>query len=157
MKKLILILLLILGFSAQGQNTFADLEAKMDTIALAKPGMNEVTRIDISGLTLYDVITSIADEHQLNVSVSSDLDQVVRTNLYDVPVKDVLLFLADNYELEVGFTSGIMTFKKREAPPVVEEEVVLAPVNVKYNAQNDFLTINLKKAVYRLDSRNLLK
>ena len=144
MKKLILILLLILGFTAQGQNTFADLEAKMDTIALAKPGMNEVTRIDISGLTLYDVITSIADEHQLNVSVSSDLDQVVRTNLYDVPVKDVLLFLADNYELEVGFTSGIMTFKKREAPPVVEEEVVLAPVNVKYNAQNDFLTINLK-------------
>ena len=144
MRKLIFILVFAFGLTAQGQDRFAELSAKMDTIALTKKGMSEVTRIDISGLTLYDVITSIADEHQLNVSVSDDLDQVVRTNLYDVPVKDVLLFLADNYDLDVGFSNGIMTFKKQEAPPVIEEKVELPPVNVSYNSQNDFLSVNLK-------------
>ncbi|WP_435578729.1 type II secretion system protein GspD [Gilvibacter sp.] len=145
MKKLILILILFGAVNTLfGQNSFAELEAQMDTIAKSRPGLLETTRIDISGLTLYDVITSIADEHELNVSVSNDLDQVVRTNLYDVPVRDVLLFLADNYELEVGFTSGIMTFSKRLPPPVEEEEVVLEPINVSYNPQNDFLSINLK-------------
>lgn len=146
MKKLIFILVFVsLAATAVAQQVdYKALEAKLDTIALSKPGMLETTRIDIAGLTLYEVITSIADEHKLNVSVSNDLDQVVRTNLFDVPVKDVYLFLADNYKLDVGVVNGIMTFKKWEAPPVVEEVKVLPPVNVSYNDQNDFLSVNLK-------------
>lgn len=143
-KCLIILLFQVFSFSALAQDNYQLLAAQLDSIALERPGMLAITRIDISGLTLYEVITAIAEEHELNVSVSNDLNELVRTNLFNVPVRDVLLFLADNYQLEVRVLNGILIFKKRDDPPPVEKKKVLPEILIDYNTQNDFLSVNLK-------------
>ncbi|MEL1244918.1 type II and III secretion system protein [Flavobacterium sp. DGU11] len=119
------------------------LSAKLDELSKQKPGINGVIKIDISGLTLHDFITSIAGEHQLNVSVDTDLNQVVSNNFYDVTVKDVFLFLTEKYGLEVSFMSNIIIFKKRKEVPVMPKKVSKV-IDVNYNPQNDFLSVKLQ-------------
>ncbi len=146
MKQHILIGLMILmstwGF-AQIPNT-VDIENRFIELSETQEGLLEKIRIDISGLTLYDFITSIAEEHELNISVDNDLNDIVNSNFYDVEVKDVLLFLVQKYNLEVSFLNSIISFSRR--PPVEEKEPpkVEKPIDITYNERNDFLSLKLK-------------
>lgn len=156
----LIISLLITGLlSAQD----IELEKKFDELAKQKKGLNEIIKIDVSGLTLHDFILSIAEEHQLNVSAESDLTQSVVNNFFDVTVKDVFLFLAQKYDLEVGFMSNIITFKKRKEVKIIERKQPKL-VDVSYNPQNDFLSVKLEndslpsvaKAIIDKSSKNLI-
>lgn len=128
--------------TAFGQDA-ATLEAKFEELSKQKKGINEVIKIDVSGLTLHDFITSIAQEHELNVSVDSDLSQPVINNFFDVSVKDVFIFLVQKYDLEVTFMSNIIIFKKREKVTVVPKKLPKV-IDVSYNDQNDFLSVRLE-------------
>lgn len=119
------------------------LDQKLEALSVQKKGLKEVIKIDVSGLTLFDFISSIAQEHQLNVSVESDLNQIVINNFHDVTVKDVFLFLVQKYNLEVEFLSNIILFKKKKEIKIVEKKLP-KPIDVSYNVQNDFLSIRLE-------------
>ena len=146
MKKILLYsLFLLMSLTTLSQNKSLELlETQLETIGADRPGIFEKMRIDISGLSLYDLIGAIAQEHELNVSVDDGLDQVVRSNFFDVQVSDVFMFLVQKYELEMGFVNGIITFEKKKPEPVVEVKKEIVPVDVTYNAQNDFLSVKLK-------------
>jgi len=128
--------------TAFGQDA-AELEARFGELSKQKKGINEVIKIDVSGLTLHDFITSIAQEHELNVSVDSDLSQPVINNFFDVSVKDVFIFLVQKYDLEVTFMSNIIIFKKREKITIVPKKLAKV-IDVSYNDQNDFLSVKLE-------------
>ncbi len=119
------------------------LDQKFQELAGQKKGLKEIIKIDVSGLTLFDFISSIAQEHQLNVSVESDLNQLVINNFHDVTVKDVFLFLVQKYNLEVEFMSNIIIFKKKREVKIIEKKLP-KPIDVSYNVQNDFLSIKLE-------------
>lgn len=142
-KLFFLILVLFIFSPVFSQQDITLLSTQLDDFAKQKKGINEVMKIDISGLSLYDFITTIASEHQLNVSVDSDLNQIVTNNFYDVTVKDVFLFLTEKYDLEVTFMSNIIIFKKREE---VKPVIVKLPkvIDVNYNETNDFLSVKLQ-------------
>lgn len=142
-KLFFLILVLFIFSPVFSQQDITLLSTQLDDLAKQKKGINEVMKIDISGISLYDFITTIASEHQLNVSVDSDLNQIVTNNFYDVTVKDVFLFLTEKYDLEVTFMSNIIIFKKREE---VKPVIVKLPkvIDVNYNETNDFLSVKLQ-------------
>ena len=125
------------------QEDFTILEQKLNDFAKVKPRLNEVIKIDVSGLSLYDLIVAISEEHQLNVSVDNDLNVPVVNNFHDVTVRDAFLFLAQKYNLEIGFMSNIMTFKKRKEVKIVERKEQ-KKIDISYNPQNDFLSIKLQ-------------
>lgn len=125
------------------QQNIEELGRKFDDFSKTKKGINDVVKIDVSGLYLNDLISSIAEEHQLNVSVDSDLNNPVVNNFFDVTVKDVFLFLIQKYDLEVNFMSNIIVFKKRKEVKVVEKKAAKL-IDVAYNSQNDFLSIKLE-------------
>ena len=125
------------------QEDFTILEQKLNDFAKVKPRLNEVIKIDVSGLSLYDLIVAISEEHQLNVSVDNDLNIPVVNNFHDVTVRDAFLFLAQKYNLEIGFMSNIMTFKKRKEVKIVERKEP-KKIDISYNPQNDFLSIKLQ-------------
>lgn len=125
------------------QEDFTILEQKLNDFAKVKPRLNEVIKIDVSGLSLYDLIVAISEEHQLNVSVDNDLNVPVVNNFHDVTVRDAFLFLAQKYNLEIGFMSNIMTFKKRKEVKIVERKEP-KKIDISYNPQNDFLSIKLQ-------------
>jgi type IV pilus assembly protein PilQ len=125
------------------QQNIEELGRQFDDFSKTKKGINDIVKIDVSGLYLNDLISSIAEEHQLNVSVDSDLNNPVVNNFFDVTVKDVFLFLIQKYDLEVNFMSNIIVFKKRKEVKVVEKKVAKL-IDVAYNSQNDFLSIKLE-------------
>jgi len=154
---------LIITSFAIAQQDIVELSGKLDEFAKQKKGLNEVVKIDVSGLTLHDFINSIAEEHQLNIDVDSDLTQPVSNNFFDVTVKDVFIHLTQKYDLEVGFMNNIITFKKRKEILVVEKKTAKI-VDVSYNPQNDFLSLKLEndslpsvvKAITDKSSKNLI-
>ncbi|WP_308993688.1 type II and III secretion system protein [Mariniflexile litorale] len=117
---------------------------KIDELAKTKKGLNENVRIDLAGLTLYDFINALAEEHQLNVSVDSNLNQLVTSNFYDVNIKDVFMFLIKKHDLDVEVMNNILIFKKKPDQVIVEKIKTLKKIDVTYNNENAFLSINLK-------------
>ena len=138
---LIFCLFFNVGFTQTTIETFTE---KIDELAKTKKGLNDNARIDLSGLTLYDFINALAEEHELNVSVDANLNQLVTSNFYDVNIKDVFLFLIQKHELEVDVVNNILIFNKKKEKPIVEKPKPLKKIDVTYNDNNKFLSIKLK-------------
>lgn len=125
------------------QQDITELSRKFDELSVQKKGLNETIKIDVSGLTLHDFISSIAEEHQLNVDIDTELNQPVANNFFDVTVKDVFVHLVQKYDLEVNFMNNIIIFKKRKAIVIVEKKQSKV-IDITYNPQNDFLSVKLE-------------
>lgn len=163
-KKLAYLLLSILFTNlAFAQQDINELGRKFDELAKQKKGINEVLKIDVSGLSLHDFISSIAEEHQLNIDVDPELNQPVVNNFFDVTVKDVFIHLVQKYDLEVTFMNNIIIFKKRIPVKIIEKKLPKV-IDVSYNSQNDFLSVKLEndsipavvKAIIDKSGKNLV-
>ncbi|MCV9932937.1 type II and III secretion system protein [Flavobacterium sp. LS1R47] len=158
-----LLAILFLTNSIHAQQDINELSRKFDELSIRKKGLNEVIKIDVSGLTLHDFITSIAEEHQLNTDVDVELNQPINNTFFDVTVKDVFIHLTQKYDLEVSFMNNIIVFKKRKIVPIVEKKKPKI-IDVSYNPQNDFLSIKLEndslsavaKAIIDKTNKNLV-
>ncbi|MFH6990405.1 type II secretion system protein GspD [Flavobacterium collinsii] len=157
------IILLFITNSSIAQQDINELSKQFDAISVQKKGLNESIKIDVSGLTLHDFISSIAEEHQLNIDVDTELNQPVSNNFFDVTVKDVFIHLVQKYDLEVTFMNNIIIFKKRKAVTVVEKKRPKV-IDVTYNSQNDFLSVKVEndtlsavaKAIIDKSGKNLI-
>ncbi len=130
-----------ISFSQTNIKVFTE---KLNELEKSKKGLQENVRIDLSGLTLYDFINALAEEHQLNVSVDSNLNQLVTSNFYDVNIKDVFLFLIKKHDLDVDVANNILIFNKKPKKEVVKKPKRLKKIDVSYNDQNKFLSIRLE-------------
>ena len=126
------------------QNSIEIFNKKIEELSKTKESLNEGIRIDLTGLTLYDFISTLAEEHQLNVSVEPELTDIVRSNFFDVSVKDVFRFLIDEYDLEVAVNNKIIIFNKKKEVVVEEKPIPLKKIDVTYKSANDFLSVKLK-------------
>ena len=126
------------------QNSIETFNAKIEELSKTKESLNESIRIDLTGLTLYDFLSTLAEEHQLNVSIDPELTDIVRSNFFDVSVKDVFRFLIDKYDLDVSVSNNIIIFNKKKEVVVEEKPEPLKAIDVSYNDANNFLSIKLK-------------
>jgi type IV pilus assembly protein PilQ len=148
MKKLIVIItLLFCGFS---MNSLAQkysegmLRDVLDNLAGDHPGLDNKLQLNVSGLQLSELVTSVALENNLNVSVDPNLNQLISYNFYDAQVKDMLVFLYLNFEIEYEFVGSIISIQirdKEEVKPVVAPPKKL---EISYNPANKFLSMDLK-------------
>ena len=93
-KQIIYVLIGVLFTSlVAAQQDINELSRKFDELSIQKKGLNEAIKIDVSGVTLFDFISSIAEEHQLNVDVDIALNQPVANNFFDVTIKEVFIHL----------------------------------------------------------------
>ena len=142
---LLFISFILFSLTVFSQSTdIKNIEAQFNEMAKTRKGLNEKIRIDISGLSLYDFITSIAEEHELNVSVENELNQIVNSNFFDVDVKDVFLFLIQKYDLDVTFMNSIIAFNKKKPIVKIDPPKQIPPLDISYNSENDFLSVKLK-------------
>ena len=110
-KKIIVLISFILSGLLYSQQSLEMVKQQFEEFAKIKPGVNDVVKVDVAGLTVYDLITSIGQEHQLNVNVDFKLNSPVVYNFHDVKVKDILIFLIKEFDIEVEFMSNIIIFK----------------------------------------------
>lgn len=145
MKKLLYYIVLICVIPlSYAQQDIQKIEEQINAYAEETPELNETIQIDVSGLTLYDFLTSVAIEHKLNISVDPDLNQIVSSSFFNVPVKDVFLFVIKKYNLSIEFINKIIVFKKTIKPKELPKPKVQKEIDITYNSENDFLAIKLK-------------
>lgn len=143
-KQLFFLVCVICSLQMSGQINTDKISQELDNIAASRKGMLQTLRIDVEGLSLQELIATIGEEHELNFSVSNDLDEVVGSNFYDIVVKDVLLFLIQRYQLDVQFINGIIVFEKKKVQEVKKAPPSPKVIDVRYNSKNQFLSIKLK-------------
>ena len=138
-----ILLFLFSGWAFAQQNN--DYREKLETLSTEVKAYNKTMQVEVSGITLYDFISAIADEHKLSIDVDTELEQLISSNFYDVPVKEVLLFLVGKHELEMDVKGKILVIKKKEIVPEIPKPIPPKKIDVHYNKENDFLSIKLKK------------
>ncbi len=144
MKKIVLLICLLLTGFAFAQDQTQTLEELFEEIAKDRPGLDDLTELDVSGLTLFEILTSLAEEHKLNVSADPGLNDLVVSNFFDVKVRDVYLFLVRKYNLDVEYMNDIIIFKKREVVKEIPKEKPKKPIDITFNKTNEFLSVKLK-------------
>ena len=141
MKKLLVSISLFMAiFGAYAQDST---EILLEEYAAENKALQETINIDISGLTIYEFINSIALEHKINVSVDSDISDIIESSFFEIPVKDVFLFIVNKYNLDVEIVNNIIVFKRKEVERIVQEVEKPKEIEASYNDKNDFLSIKL--------------
>ncbi|MFL0086913.1 type II and III secretion system protein, partial [Tenacibaculum maritimum] len=136
MKKDILIVVLFIGISVFSQGR-RELKEKLEELSKVEKGLNELVQINVSQISLYDFVTTLSNEHKINVSVDESLDQSVINNFYNVKVKDVFLFLVKKYDLEIQFLNRIMILSKKK----IVKEKKLKKIDISYDAKKELLSL----------------
>lgn len=141
---LLLLCLIVVPAAFAQQFTETELRDKLDSLAYRQTGLNNKIQISLTGLPLHELISSIAIENNLNITVDPGINQLISYNFYDAQVKDLLIFLYQNYEVEYTFVGSILAVKKR----LIKKEVpVIKPsknIDISYNTANEFLSMDLK-------------
>jgi len=144
MKNLLVVICIMFVGISYSQTDVETLEDLFDRIARDRQGLDELTELDVSGLTLFEILTSLAEEHKLNVSADPGLTEMVISNFFDVKVRDVYIFLVKKYSLEVEYMNDIIIFKRREIIKELPREKPKKPIDITFNQANDFLSVKLK-------------
>ncbi|NOQ74886.1 MAG: type II and III secretion system protein [Crocinitomix sp.] len=146
MKFKIMILAFVISLCGFGQEpSLAEMERNILDMAKVQPGLNEKVQVSVSGIALSDFISAIAFEHNLNVSVSDNLNGLVVNNFYDAVVKDVFIFLIKEHDLIVDFSGTIIAFHKRGVAEEIQTPYQPRAIDVTYKTENEFLSLNLKR------------
>ncbi len=145
MKKTLFTLFLMLSCRFFAQDfTESELRFKLDSLAYRQAGFNNKLQLNLTGLPLHELISSVALENNLNITVDPTINQLISYNFFDAQVKDMLVFLYLNFEIEYNFVGSIISVKKRT---VKKEVLVTRPareIEMTYNAANQFLSLDLK-------------
>jgi type IV pilus assembly protein PilQ len=132
-----------LSFAQINEGMFPTPEMVLEKISESKKGLKEKIKIELAGLTADEIISVLAEAHQLSVSVESQFREPIETRFFDVTVTDVYLFLIQKYDLEVELVRDILIFKRKEKI-IIEEVEVQTPIDISYNPRNKFVSLKVK-------------
>src|SRR5690554_4768850 len=154
-----IISVLILSFKSFGQNqiTNEQLNKTLDTLSLKQAGLNNRVQLNVSNIEMVDLLNSIGLENNLNLSVDPNLIQLVTYNFYDVPVKEVFSFLYRNYNIEINFIGSIISFKNKPKEKEVQVKYIRKTPDVSFNAENNFLTVDLRNDTLEFVAHEITK
>lgn len=141
----LLLMICCFSFEVKGQKyTEQEIRAKFDSLSTSHKGYTNKLQLNVTSLSLSELVSSVALENNLNISVDPALNQLISYNFFDAQVKDMLVFLYLNFEVEYDFVGSIMSVKKRKAVVEAPKPVLAKKPQVQYNAANHFLSLDLK-------------
>jgi len=113
--RLFIYLLLVIccfSFEVKGQKyTEQEIRAKFDSLSTNYKGYTNKLQLNVTSLSLSELVSSVALENNLNISVDPALNQLISYNFFDAQVKDMLVFLYLNFEVEYDCVGSIMSVK----------------------------------------------
>ncbi len=157
MKRLLYIFFLLVlctAYSQENNERLNKLKQNLELLSIESPGLTEnyKTDINVSNITLSNLLKAVSRIHKLNINVASDLNNInVINNFPEVTVFDLLLFLCKEYNLTMEFTGNIIAVKPFvPIPDPVTERII----PVSFNPNNSTITIDAKGDVlYELFKR----
>lgn len=121
-----------------------DIKNKLDELSKTEKGLNELVQINVSGISLFDFVTALSNEHKVNISVEKTLNQSIINNFYNVQVKDVFYFLINEYDIDVQFLGRIIVFKKKVIKEKPKKLKKAKEIDITFNKKKE-LSLNLKR------------
>lgn len=147
MKRIILIILCCLihvAVIAQEENRIEAIKTELTTLAKDNVGLTENVKTDISvsNVSLSTFLLAVAEVHELNFNISSDLNKIsIAPRFPNVTVTDLLVFLCKEYELSIEFTGNILAIKKYIKP---EEKPKLREIPIEFNIKTERISLDIK-------------
>lgn len=146
MKKLLYLLIFTVALNVNGQETDRMLNIKnnLDLLAAENSELEENLRLEInvSNVTLPNFLMAVSRVHNLNLTISPDVEPInIINNFSEVKVADLLVYLCKQYDLTIDFTGNILTVKKYVSPPA---EIPEKELRLDYDAQDRLISLDLK-------------
>jgi type IV pilus assembly protein PilQ len=117
----------------------------LEGITKEYPGLKETVEFSVSGVSVKEFVRTLANNHDLNISVSDDVQGIVINNFSNAKVSDVLIFLCKEYQLSIDFMGSIMSFHSLDQQEIDRKLALLnAPPRVIYDNSSHFLSLDLK-------------
>ena len=143
--KCIVLVFMLISYYGSAQNfTENELRTVFDSLSVKQKGYNNTLQLNVTSLSLSELVNSVAFENNLNISVDPVLNQMITYNFYDAQVKDMLIFLYLNFDVEYDFVGSILSIKKRKFTAEVIKSLPPRKLEVTYNPANHFLSVDLK-------------
>lgn len=157
-------LLFVLRIASQEPDRIQNIQNHLEVLALENSELNENLKLDINvtNVTLPNFLIAISKVHNLNLTVSPNLENVtIVNNFSEVTVSDLLVFLCKEYGLTIDFTGNILSIKKYSPPA---PEVLEKKIGVDYDSTGNLISLDLKndplgkvfRAIMDSSGKNLL-
>jgi type IV pilus assembly protein PilQ len=138
-------ILINLTFFGQEAQKIDSIRVKLKELSKDYPGLNESVEFSVSGVSVKEFVRTLANNHDLNISVAEDVNGIVVNNFANAKVSDVLIFLCTEYHLNIVFMGSIMAFRSLDERAETER---LRQMNrkprVMYDNSSHFLSLDLK-------------
>lgn len=129
------------------------------------PGLLKTVDFNVSSIELPNFVTTIANAHQINVSVNySQLKNIRLThNFSKAVVKDVFLYLCKEHQISIDYVGNILSFKKY-IPQAKKITYIPKKIPISYQKETDKFSLDLKgdslavvfKKITDLTGKNLM-
>ena len=137
-----IIVLTSVGLLAQESKPRIDaLELQLDSLSVQYPAYASLVKVDadLAQISMADFLQSIADLHQVNLTVDPRLkSRFILAQFSSVSIKDVLLYMCKTYDLTIDFAGSILHI----SPYVTPKEVPPLPF-IYYDFVTELLNINV--------------
>lgn len=166
MKRFLYIVFLLIIFRAAGQepDRIQNIQNNLELLALENSELSKNLKLDINvtNVTLPNFLIAVSKVHNLNLTVSPNLENVtIVNNFSEVSVADLLVFLCKEYGLTIDFTGNILSIKKYSPPA---PEVLEKKIGVDYDRTGNLISLDLKndplgkafRAIMDISGKNLL-
>lgn len=127
------------------QDRLRQLRNRLETRTADHPGLEERVELSVNDVTVKEFIRGLGNAHDLNVSVSGEVEGTIVNNFTNARVADVFLYLCKQYSLDIEFIGSIMNFVKYDPPEPEPEPEPKEPPKVNYQKEKDFISLDLKE------------
>jgi type IV pilus assembly protein PilQ len=127
-----------LTFGQIEDNRIQKIEKKLELLSTSVPGLTKKIDFSLNDTELPIFIRAIAAEQELNVSITSDLNQIkVSQNFSNAIVQNVFLYLCKEYHLTLDVLGSIISFKRYTKPFITRN------ISAKYDQEKDLFSVDL--------------
>lgn len=133
-----------LHINGQSAERIQNIKNQLELLSLENSELNENLKLEfnVNNVTLPNFLLAVSRVHDLNISISPDIQNIsIVNNFSNVTVSDLLVYLCKEYSLDIEFTGNILSVK-RFLPPV--EMPLEKIIGVSYNNQNKLISLDLK-------------
>lgn len=115
----------------------AGVRTTMDSLCVREPAFTESVDISVGQMRLSELLRTIANLKEVNLSVRDDFDCVVSCSFTSSRIDDLIVFLCREYGLDIDIYGNIVSIFRYSAPIVP-----IPPLDIEYDASDSLMSFS---------------
>lgn len=145
-KKILTLLCLTFSLTLLSQQSLEEKNGRViDTLSTLVEGYSNELQMNVSNISMFEFLNSIAYENKINLTVNPSLTQYINYNFYKVSVRDVFVYLSSIYSIEFSRVGTILYVDQYNAPSPQKEPFSPKPLLISYDSLVNTISMDLKE------------